>query len=140
MVEQGDPLPPVEKGIERDLLQLHVVEGVCVRERERGGLSEASGESVAGESVCSVVGSIVGHAAQARRPSPQPIFLAQPKHGPARRLAGPGWPGPEQQAVPGPDPKHVGRHGMACYRAAGPVMGWPASAPLSPRRAPPPHI
>jgi len=34
-VEQGDPLPPVEKGIERDLLQLHVVEGVCERERAR---------------------------------------------------------------------------------------------------------
>jgi len=44
-VEQGDPLPPVEKGIERDLLQLHVVEGEG--ERERGGLIGCSAGSPA---------------------------------------------------------------------------------------------
>ena len=29
------------------------------------------------------------------------------------------WPGPEEQAVPGPYPRHVGRHGTARYSRAG---------------------
>ena len=40
--------------------------------------------------------------------------------------------------MPGPYPRHVGRHGMACYRAAGPLAAWPASVASRPSLPPPP--
>jgi len=85
---------------------------------------------------------IVGHAARACRPSPRPIFLARPKHGPARRLVGPRWPGLEEQAVSRPYPRHVGQHGTAryrpkaCWRPGLLVCRRPADRSRLPRAAP----
>ena len=45
---------------------------------------------------------------EARRPDMKHVILAWTKHGTARWLAGPGWPGPREQVMPGSYPRHVG--------------------------------
>ena len=77
---------------------------------------------------------IYGHAARARRPSPRPVFLARPSPAWPGCETGLGWHGLEEQAVPGPYPRHVGRHGMARWR---PGLPTPRDrAPSSPPRLP----
>jgi len=59
--------------------------------------------------------------------------LAQARSGSVARR--PGMTRPEEQAVPGPHPRHVDRHGMARSPTVGPVL---ARLPSPPHHSPPP--
>ena len=62
-------------------------------------------------------------------PAQCPFFcLAQTRLGPARQLVGPSWHGPEEQAVPRPYPKHVGRHSTTRSSTTGLLVAWPATS------------